>query len=162
MIIDRLRVRGKLNLLLLLPMTAVMLVAVPFVGGQVQNATSAGTTAASANIARDLGALVWELQRERLLTAGYLADREATEAGLMLQHHAVSATADHLRTSVDPDTFEELLNALVRIGSLNELRTSVHKRGAPVDSVARAYHAIIEALIDSLRLVPQRTSDAEG
>ncbi|HZM81496.1 MAG TPA: nitrate- and nitrite sensing domain-containing protein [Candidatus Limnocylindrales bacterium] len=162
MIIDRLRVRGKLNLLLLLPMTAVVLVAVPFVGLQIQNATSAGTTAASANVARDLGALVWELQRERLITAGYLADRDATEADLMLQHHAVSATADHLLASLNPDTSEELVNALVRIGSLGELRTSVHKRGAAVDSVARAYHAIIEALIDSLRLVPQLSSDAEG
>lgn len=162
MIIDRLRVRGKLNLLLLLPMTAVVLVAVPFVGLQIQNATSAGTTAASANVARDLGALVWELQRERLITAGYLADHDATEADLMLQHHMVSGAADHLRTSVNPDTAEELVNALVRIGSLVELRNQVHKRGAAVDSVARAYHAVIEALIDSLRLVPQRSSDAEG
>ena len=162
MIIDRLRVRGKLNLLLLLPMTAVVLVAVPFVGLQIQNATSAGTTAVSANVARDLGALVWELQRERLLTAGYLADTESSQADLMLQHHAVTSTAEHLQRSVDPNASEELINAIVRIGSLSELRASVHKRGAAVDSVARAYHAIIEALIDSLRLVPQLSSDAEG
>src|SRR5438477_10330282 len=31
-----------------------------------------------------------------------------------------------------------------------------------MDSAARAYHAVIEALIDALRLVPQRSTDAEG
>ena len=31
-----------------------------------------------------------------------------------------------------------------------------------LDSVARAYHAVIEAVIQALRLVPQKTSDAEG
>src|SRR5207248_3059576 len=35
-------------------------------------------------------------------------------------------------------------------------------RGVALDSVARAYHAVVEALIDALRLVPQRTTDAEG
>jgi len=162
MIIDRLRVRGKLNLLLMLPMTAVVLVAVPFVGGQIQNATSATTTAEAANIARDLGALVWELQRERMIIAGYLADREAGDAALMLQHQVVTDSANHVRDTLDPNASEELANALVRLGSLAELRASARKRGAALDSVARAYHAVIEALIDSLRLVPQRSSDAEG
>ena len=48
------------------------------------------------------------------------------------------------------------------MGSLVELRQNARQRGVSLDSVARAYHAVIEALIDALRLVPQRTSDAEG
>jgi signal transduction histidine kinase len=162
MIIDRLRVRGKLNLLLLLPLAAVVLVAVPFVAGQIQNAQSSKTTADAAGNARQLGALVWELQRERLVTAAYLGDRTAEDVTMVLQQQVVEDNVEALRQSLGPNTSDELSGALVRLGSLAELRQSARHRGAPLDSVARAYHAVIEALIDALRLVPQRTSDAEG
>jgi signal transduction histidine kinase len=162
MIIDRLRVRGKLNLLLLAPLAAVVLVTVPFVVGQIQNAQSSRTTADAANNARQLGALVWELQRERLVTAAYLADRGGDDVAMVLQQQVVYDSAEALRRSLGSNASEELSNALVRLGSLAELRSSARKRGAPLDSVARAYHAVIEALIDALRLVPQRSSDPEG
>jgi len=162
MIIDRLRVRGKLNLLLLLPLAAAVLVTVPFVAGQIDNARSSTTTADAARHARQLGALVWELQRERLVTAGYLADPGANDAAMVLQQQVVEDSADELRRSLGPNPSDELSSALVRLGSLAELRQSARQHGAALDSVARAYHAVIEALINALRLVPQRTSDAEG
>ncbi len=162
MIIDRLRVSGKLNLLLLLPLAAVVLVAVPFVAGQIENARSSATTADSARNARQLGGLVWELQRERLVTADYLADPVADDAGMLLQQQVVTDSAEALRASLGSGVSDELSSALVRLGSLAELRETARHRGVALDSVARAYHAIIQALIDALRLVPQRTSDAEG
>jgi signal transduction histidine kinase len=162
MIIDRLRVRGKLNLLLLLPLAAVVLVTVPFVSDQIDHAGSSATTADAAHNARQLGALVWELQRERLVTAGYLADPSAEDDEMVLQQQVVTDSAEELRRSLGPDPSDELASALVRLGSLAELRQSARQRGAALDSVARAYHAVIEALINALRLVPQRTSDAEG
>ena len=162
MIINRLRVRGKLNLLLLLPLAAVALVAVPFVFGQVDNARSSTATANAARHARELGVLVWELQRERLVTAGYLADPTADESAMLLQQRVVSDTAESLRRSLGSGASDELSSALVRLGSLAELRQNARSRGVAQDSVARAYHAVIEALIDALRLVPQRTTDAEG
>jgi signal transduction histidine kinase len=162
MIVDRLRVRGKLNLLLMLPLTAVVLVTVPFVAGQIGNARSSTATADAARAARQLGGLVWELQRERLVTADYLADPTADDAAMLLQFQAVSDSAEALRRSLGPHPSDELDSALVRLGSLTELRESARSRGIALDSVARAYHAVIEALIDALRLVPQRTTDAEG
>src|SRR5215475_617515 len=96
MILDRLRVRGKLNLLLMLPLIAVVLVAVPFVAGQVNSAGSATATADSARDARLLGALVWELQRERLITADYLADPTASDSALLLQQQVVADSAADL------------------------------------------------------------------
>jgi len=162
MIIDRLRVRGKLNLLLLLPLAAVVLVTVPFVAGQIQNAQSSTATADSARNARQLGALVWELQRERLVTAGYLADPNADDAAMLLQQQVVADSTEALRKSLGRGASDELTSALVRLGSLAELRQNARHRGVAQDSVARAYHAVINALIDALRLVPQRTTDAEG
>src|SRR2546430_3707118 len=48
------------------------------------------------------------------------------------------------------------------MGSLVELRQNARQRGASLDSVAGADHAVVAALIDALRRVPQRTTDAEG
>jgi signal transduction histidine kinase len=162
MFINRLRVRGKLNLLLLLPLLAVVLVAVPYVAGEVRNARSASTTAEAARDARQLGALVWELQRERLLTAGFIASPADNGVELLRQHQAVNDAVASVTGSLGPDASDELESALTRVGSLNELRDGALHRGVSLDSVARAYHAVIEAVIDALRLVPQRTSDAEG
>jgi len=162
MIIGRLGIRGKLNVLLLLALAAVLLVATPFVAGQVDNARSAGRTADTARQARELGALIWHLQRERLLTAAFLALPSMDSTDLVLQQHVVDDTADNVRRSLGPEASDELAGALVRLGSLLEPRQSALRRGISPDSVARTYHAVIEAIIDALRLVPQRTSDAEG
>src|SRR2546421_6248733 len=162
MVLDRLRVRGKLNLLLMLPLAAVVLVTVPFVAGQIGNARSSTTTADAARNARQLGALIWELQRERLVTADYLADPNADESAMLLQQQAVRDTGENVRNALGAGASDELTSALVRLGSLAELRQNARNRALAQDSVARAYHAVVAALIDALRLVPQRTSDAEG
>jgi signal transduction histidine kinase len=81
---------------------------------------------------------------------------------MVLQQQIVADDAEKLQKSVDFSASDELSSALVRLGSLAELRQNSRHRGAALDSVARAYHAVIEALIDALRLVSERTSDAEG
>ncbi|MBC6446472.1 sensor histidine kinase [Actinokineospora xionganensis] len=161
-ILSRLGIRGRLNVLLLVPLTAVVLVAVPFVAGGIGDARSAGRTADIAGRARDFGGLVWELQRERLLTAGYLASASGDNTDLVRQQRTVDTAAAAALDSLEGEGIEELASALVRIGSLRELRQSALRRGISPDAVARTYHAVIGAILDALRLVPQRTSDAEG
>ncbi len=162
MLLDRVGVRGKLNMLLLLPLSAIVLVAVPFVAAQIGTARSATSTADAATQTRQLGALIWELQSERTLTAEYLALPNVSSVPLQLQQRAVVEAADAVRSSLGADTSDELDQALVRLGSIEELRSNVLRRGASLDSVARAYHAVIEAIIDALRLATQRSSDADG
>ncbi|MFI6308083.1 nitrate- and nitrite sensing domain-containing protein [Amycolatopsis thailandensis] len=161
-LLGRLGIRGKLNLLLMLPLTAVVLVSVPYVAGEVDDARSARTTADVASQARALGTLAWELQRERLLTAHYIASSSASSSAMLKQQGVVADTVNQVRAQLPADAPEELAAALVRIGSLNEIRENALRRGASLDSVARTYHAVIDAVINSLRLVPQQTSDAEG
>ncbi|WP_181772034.1 sensor histidine kinase [Amycolatopsis pittospori] len=161
-LLGRLGIRGKLNLLLMLPLTAVVLVSVPYVAGEIDDARSARTTADVASQARSLGTLAWELQRERLLTAHYIASSSAGSAAMLKQQSVVAETVNQVRSQLPSDAPEELSAALVRIGSLDEIRANALRRGASLDSVARTYHAVIDAVINSLRLVPQQTSDAEG
>ncbi|MGY6657976.1 nitrate- and nitrite sensing domain-containing protein [Amycolatopsis sp. TRM77291] len=161
-LLGRLGIRGKLNLLLMLPLTAVVLVSVPYVAGEIDDARSARTTADVASQARALGTLAWELQRERLLTAHYIASSSASSAAMLKQQAVVADAVNQVSSQLSADAPEELAAALVRIGSLNEIRENALRRGASLDSVARTYHAVIDAVINSLRLVPQQTSDAAG
>ena len=160
-LLNRLRIRGKLNLLLTLPLAAVVLVAVPFVITQTDTATSAARTASLAHQAREVGRLVTELQQERLLTAAYLS-YAGDPAALTSQQQAVDDSVEQVRTSLGDNSSDELSTALLRVSSLGDIRRAVQDRGVLVDSVGRAYHAVVEALIDSIRLVPQETSDAVG
>lgn len=158
--LNRLSIGGKLNLLLLLPLVAVLLVSIPFVLQQVDDAGSAGDTADTAEQARQLGGLVTELQRERLVTSAYLAGA-ADLAEVDRQQRTVDAATNSVRDSIG-DASDELSSALVRLGSLTEIRRNARDRGVSPDSVARTYHAVIDALVDALRLVPRQGSDAEG
>jgi signal transduction histidine kinase len=161
-ILGRFSIRSKLNILLMLALAVVLLVATPFIADQIDNARSAGRTAEAAGNARELGALVWELQRERLVTAAYLASPAASSVDVVRQQRRVDSTADVVRSASGPGASAELTAALVRLGSLQDVRQGALLRGISPDSAARTYHAVIEALINALRLVPQETGDAEG
>ena len=162
MIFNRLHVRGKMNLLILLPLTALVFVAVPFVITQVNAAQSAAATADAAHNVQALSNLIYQLQRERLVTAGFLVSPEDGEAALRQQQGAAAAAGQNVLNALGPTTSDELAGALTRLGSLTDLRQAALQRGISVDSIARAYHAVIQAIIGAMRLVPQRTSDAEG
>ncbi len=162
MILGRLRVRGKLNFLLALPLAAVVLVAVPFVAVQAEDARSANATADAARNARQLGGLVWELQRERLLTAGFITSPTDDGVALRLQQQTVVDSVEDIGASLGSDASDEMVEALARVESLGNLRAGALERGVSLESVARTYHAIIGAVVDALRLAVQRTSDAEG
>ncbi|MEU7789433.1 nitrate- and nitrite sensing domain-containing protein [Amycolatopsis sp. NPDC049159] len=160
--LTRLGIRGKLNLLLLPPLVAVVLVSVPFVLTQASSAVAATQSATVARHTQQLGGLVWQLQRERLLTGAFVATPSMPADQMLQQQKAVNAAVENVRSSLGSDAPDELAAALTRVGSLNELRQNAQRRGVALDSVARTYHAVIGAVIDSLRLVPQLTSDAEG
>lgn len=152
----------KLNLLIVPPLVAAVLVAVPFLLGQAGDAGSAAGTAESARQVRELGNLIWELQQERVLTAAHLASPADDGANLKRLHGDVDKAAEGVHAALGSTMSDELTNALVRLGSLAGLRQNALRGGASSDGVARTYHAVINAVIDSLRLVPQRTGDAEG
>ncbi|MET0134375.1 MAG: nitrate- and nitrite sensing domain-containing protein [Kibdelosporangium sp.] len=161
-LLGRLGIRGKLNLLILPPLAAVLLVATPFVLVPAPRAAPGAPPAHSPRHARELGGLVWELQRERLLTTGYLASPRGDSSAMERQQRKVNETINQVRASLGDEITDELSSSLVRIGSLRELRDNALRRGVSTDSVARTFHALVDAVINALRLVTQQNSDAEG
>jgi signal transduction histidine kinase len=162
MILNRFGVRGRLNLLLLLPVIALLVVATPLVIGQVTDARAAGRTADTADQARQVSRLVWELQRELLVTSAYVALPETDPRTVLDQQRTVAEAVDDARASLGPTASDELTGALTRLGSLDELRRNAVIRGVSPDSLARTYHAVTEAVIDALRLIPKGAGGTAG
>ncbi|WP_232666670.1 sensor histidine kinase [Pseudonocardia sp. TRM90224] len=159
MILDRFGVRGRLALLLVLPVLAFLFVAVPFAMGQVWRAETAAATAALARKAELIGDLNWQLQHELIVTTAFLVVPAADVGPVLEQQRAAAAAAERVRGELGADGSDELVAAVARLGSLDELRRSAELHGISVESLRRTHHSVCEALIDALRLEPEAADD---
>ena len=75
MLLGRLRIRGKLALLVVIPLLSMVGLAVPVVLDRVAAAQRAGDTADRVRLASRVGSLVQDLQQERILSVGFLLGR---------------------------------------------------------------------------------------
>lgn len=160
--LGRLRITERLSLLLMLPMAAVVLISVPFVVDRVDAARGAGAVSNSAREARAVGAVVQELQQERLLALAYLGSTRLDRAALVSQAQQVTDRAAELRTALEPRPGGALATALDRLTTLTAVRRSVLRRAARATDVQRTYHDLVVSLVDGLRLTDQPDADVTG
>jgi signal transduction histidine kinase len=158
--LNRLGIRQKLTLLLMIPLTAVVVVLVPFTAERVSEARSAGTTARIADAARQVGGLIEALQQERLLSLGYLAVRTLDRSVLVAQSQSAAEEAARLRA--DPSTSALLAQAAAPLDALVPLRDAVIARTTDLRTVFNAFRAANGALLDALRLIDPPGADAQG
>ncbi|MFI5607220.1 nitrate- and nitrite sensing domain-containing protein [Amycolatopsis sp. NPDC051903] len=161
-VLAKLGIRGKLNLLLVPPLAAVLLVSVPFVIKQAESASGAADTAQAARNTQAVGGLISQVQREGLLAAAFVAAPGSSDADLVRQQQTVDATADRVRAQLGPAAPDELTTALARVASLRDERQNTLHRSISAERVARTYDTVVSSVIDALRLVPRSTDDAEG
>ncbi len=162
MILGRLSVRQKLSLLLAIPLTMVVLLAVPFLADRIDDARTAGATAGSAEVARAAGALVQDVQRERLLSMGYLATPEANRSAVVLASQAVRDRVLQLRADLGRRVTEPLSLALTGVGELSRLRPGILDRTVAPEQVYDAFGAAIGDVVNALALPAQQQSDVAG
>ena len=148
MLLGRLRIRGKLALLVTIPLLAVVALAVPIVLGRVDQATRAADTARTVRVAGQVGALVQDLQQERLLSIGFLA-RMVDPSRLQNQVSAVTNRAADVRSHV---TDAGVVKAIDAIQGLSDLRNALPRGAAAPDKLLTGYNGVIKGLIDALRL----------
>src|SRR6266545_4496987 len=139
MILGRLGVRDKLNLLLLLPLTA-----------------------STARTAQQAGSLIQELQRERLLSLAYLVSPGANRSPLISQAQNVSDQAADMRGALGPRVERGLSAALAGLDRLGPIRDRVRQRSVEPKLVHQAFDDAITGLLDALGLTPQNFVDAVG
>ena len=163
MLLGRLRIRGKLALLLIPPLLGMIALTVPVVVGRVQVAERASETAQTARLAGQVGSLIQELQQERLLSIGYLLQATARNR-LVLQSAAVTDKIADLRAS-EPPLPDEVRAALDALPPLAGVRAAVLTANPPTNPlmVLDAFGKEITRLISSLRLSHKAdTTTSEG
>jgi signal transduction histidine kinase len=160
--LDRLSVQQKLSLLLTLPLAAVALLSVPFVVGRLDDAIAASATVDATRDARDVAALLEDLQQERLLALATLAG-PAVDQGTFVSLSA--ATADRAQGIADRSRGAQrarLRAAITAVDSLDTVRRSVLTRTIAPAAVYDRYHTAAVAVVEALDLTRQPRADVTG
>jgi signal transduction histidine kinase len=156
----RLRIGQKLNLLLVLPLIAVVITTIPIVVERIDAAGASAATAQAAADAREVGGLIRDLQQERLLVLGYLATGQLDRGTVVGQIQAV--TDDVARLDAAAGTRAELAGAGSALAALDDVRRRTFDHTADVPDVYSVYRRAIGALIDALRLGDRPDVDVAG
>ena len=149
-------IRQKLSVLVLLPFATVVFTVVPLTVGLVDQARAAGTTAQVARQARQVGDLIQQVQRERLLSVAYLTLPSLDRFALIDQQRTVAHDATQL-----PGT-NGLSQALTRLAALDAVRTAVLRHAVDPAGAYAAYQGVVEALLDSTGLLGRHDVDSVG
>ncbi|MDG4791474.1 nitrate- and nitrite sensing domain-containing protein [Micromonospora sp. WMMD1102] len=149
--LGRLRIRGRLALLVILPLLSTLGLAVPVLADRIDSARRAADTADTVRRAGQVGTLVQDLQRERLLSVGYLLNM-VDRSQLVQQTAQVGDRIADLRADLGGQSTPEIENAIAGVRRLSDVRAGVLARRARADQVINAFGQVDEALIESLGL----------
>ncbi|MFR9779299.1 nitrate- and nitrite sensing domain-containing protein [Micromonospora sp. MS34] len=151
MLLGRLRIRGKLALLVIIPLLSMAGLAVPVVLDRVAAAQRAADTAHTVRTASRIGSLVQDLQQERLLSVGLLLGR-VTRSELIQKSTTVDDRVADLRSESLP---RPVATALDEVRELADLRTAVLAGRATPTQILDTFGAVDMALIEALHLPMQ-------
>jgi signal transduction histidine kinase len=146
----RLRIQGKLALLVLIPLLGVVALSVPIIANRIQAARDAQSTADTVELATQVGSAVQELQEERLLSTGYLL-------GLVQAPELVSQTTkaqDRLASlsRLDQPLSSQMRRAIANANRLNNTRKQVLNRTQRPDLLVSEFTGVVTPIIDALDL----------
>ncbi|SCG77241.1 Signal transduction histidine kinase [Micromonospora echinaurantiaca] len=151
MLLGRLRIRGKLALLVVIPLISTVGLAVPVVIDRVAAAQRAGDIAERVRLASRIGTLVQDLQQERILSVGLLLGR-VSRTELVRKSATVDDRVADLRAEQGDALPAPVADALDGVRSLTDLRRAVLAGTATPSQIMDAYGPVDLALIESLRL----------
>ncbi|OWV09842.1 histidine kinase [Micromonospora wenchangensis] len=151
MLLGRLRIRGKLALLVVVPLLCMAGLTVPVVWERASEAQRAGDIADRVRIASRVGTILQHLQQERLLAVGLLLG-QVQRTDLVQKIAEVDDRVADLRTDLGDDLPAEVDTALDGVRQLAALRTAAVAGQTGPDQLMAGYGPVNTALIDSLRL----------
>jgi signal transduction histidine kinase len=151
-ILDRLTVREKVNLLALIPLLVSVLLLVPLVATRLDQARQAAQAAGSAETARQVGALAEQMQQLRLLSVAYLSDRTVAPNTLAVALQDVLEQRSRLADQIDPAALPALADALNQVKLISDVEAAVTGRWLRGQAAVAAYGALIDPLVDALEL----------
>ncbi|MGW1412171.1 nitrate- and nitrite sensing domain-containing protein [Streptomyces sp. NPDC002403] len=146
-----LQVRHRIIALAALPLTAAVLLTAPLVTERVQSARESAQSAKELRLARQVGDLIADLQRERLYSSAYLATPDGEGNPVARQASQTDADVSDFRESwLGPGAPSALAAAFREASDLDRTRRLVLKRGLTATDVNTRYGSAISALLDAL------------
>ncbi|MBO4207026.1 sensor histidine kinase [Micromonospora echinofusca] len=152
MLFGRLRITGKLALLILVPLIGVVALTVPIVTNRLDMIRRAHETSDAVNLAGRMGSALQEMQEERILSLGYLFGLVQRPVLAAQSAKTTNALADFGRSSDIPIP-APLAEAAARAEGLHKLRAQVIARTARPDEIIDRFGAVIGPIIEALDLV---------
>jgi signal transduction histidine kinase len=150
-LLSRLRIRGKLTLLVMIPLLAMVGLVVPVIRDLVDNAGKATDVDSVATVAGRVGSLLQDLQRERLLSVGYLLGA-VDEDDLVLQISQVTDRIRDIRQDLGSDLPAAVRAEIDNAEKLKTLRQQVRARSVTPKGVLDQFAPVLDDMIESLRL----------
>ncbi|MEU1754603.1 nitrate- and nitrite sensing domain-containing protein [Micromonospora matsumotoense] len=151
MLLGRLRIRGKLALLLMVPLLCMVGLTVPVVWERATVAQQAGDLADRVRVASRVGTILQHLQQERLLAIGLLL-KQVERTDLVQKVAEVDDRIADLRTDFGDTLPAEVDTALDGVRQLAALRTAAVAGQTGPDQIMAGYGPVNTALINSLQL----------
>ncbi|OJF09805.1 sensor histidine kinase [Couchioplanes caeruleus] len=153
MLFGKLRILGKLTLLVLVPLLGVLALAVPIVVNRVDVARDAQDTSDAVRLATRIGSALQELQEERLLSVGYLFGL-IQEPELAVQTAKATDRIQALKRLDQPLT-PALTRAIDGVSQLASTRANVLNRSIRPDEIISQFTAVVTPVIDELSVAQQ-------
>lgn len=155
-------IRHKLHLLVIVPLVGLTLATAPLITERVSRASQASDLAGLMRTADLIGALVQDVQQERLLSISYLASPDAAPNAVVVQQALVSGAATDLRRSLGGRLTPALTAALDGVDGLSALRQQVLHHTATPNRLNSAYDTVVGALVDGIGLIHPRDATVAG
>ncbi|MFF8430600.1 nitrate- and nitrite sensing domain-containing protein [Streptomyces sp. NPDC016566] len=157
-----LRVRHRIGVLAAVPLTVSLLLTAPLVIERMQSASESARSASKLELARQVGGVIADLQRERLLCGAYLAIPGSAGNPVVQQAARTDAHVSDLRERLESGESPALTAALSDVSDLDRARRLVLERGLTSTDANTQYSALISALINALRLNTTDAGASEG
>jgi signal transduction histidine kinase len=150
-LLGRLRIRGKLILLVLIPLLAVVALTVPVVLNRVQLATRAGDTSAKVKVVGKVGEVIRDIQLERLLSVAYTL-KVGDQDSVTTQTTATDAHIAALKVDKSVTLPKAVADAIGSTPDLAQLRAGVQAGKLRPDEIVGGYAAIVTKLLTALNI----------
>ncbi|PZG13798.1 histidine kinase [Micromonospora craterilacus] len=151
MLLGRLRIRGKLALLVMIPLLGMLGLTIPVCWERAGVAQQAGDIASTVKVASRVGTLLQHLQRERMLAIGLLLG-QAERSDLVQEIAEVDDRVVDLRGELGDELPTEVDRALDGVRQLAEVRAAALTGQADPQQIIGGYGPVHLTLINSLRL----------
>ena len=150
MLFGKFRIRGKLALLVLIPLLGVVALSVPIVVNRINAARDAQEVADTIELANQVGSTVQDLQEERLLSVGYLLG--LVQAPELVTQSAKAQDRLAAMARLDKPLSARLSRAVANAARLNKTRAQVLDRSGRPDLVVADFTNVVQPIIDALDL----------